>query len=1506
MKWLWLQLCIGIALWGNPSGAEIAAGHATLSKNGKSLIINTGTDRTIINWKDFSIALGETTRFIQPSEMSAVLNRVISTQSSKIQGLLKSNGNVFLINPNGILIGATGKVDVNGLVASTLDISNAAFLNKEELLFSGDSKEAIENFGAIEARGDDVYLLGRHLVNGGSIVAVRGAAHLGAGSAILVKTDVKRVYIQPDLSDPEGVGVEQKGVIQAGAIDIQADGNLYELAIRHTGRGRALALTEKDGEIYLVADKGEVRVEKEGFLDGDGGNISLLGKTVYLGDKAHVTSKGGEIFVGGSFGGRDPSVLNAEKTVIEPGAFISACASGSGDGGKISVFSTEMTDFRGRLFAQGGAERGDGGLIEVSGIQDLFFRGIVNTMAPNGEDGLLVIDPTNITISGAATAGGTFDGASPLNTFSGTAAAATLNNGDLNTALQTNNVLVTTTSGFGSAGNITVGAATALTLATESHSLELRADNDITLSSSLTMTDTAGGTSTLTLTAGNDILLTSALTGTNLQSISLDADVDILLDNAINASGSTLTIAADNDVISQGGGTNSITAEVCTITAGNDVTITNDITFTGGTTLSVTAAVDFNHNNFMTFHGWDTATLSTTTGDFLVDSGVTASNPSTVTLSAGNDLINQGGTNLFNNTTINATDLNLTATRDVVINSQIDINNFNSCTVTAGRDFDLNSDFEPDNTTTVTVSAGRDIDITNTAADVIANNGTTLSFTAASEYRCSEPFTTTNMDNVNITATSGDVLIGIGTTNSTNVTGANTTINAGTDITITSRVFNTGSGNITLSAGNDVNIGPGISLAQVGTASGTVSVTTIRDLNVVAGATSSDRSQIGFSAASVSSDIELTIGRDINVTGGTNASCVAMIGHGFATVGTYSGDIIFHSVGRDVTLTGGPAGPSSVKFAQIGHARVSTSSATSFTGDIRGSAAGSVAPITGSLTLTGGGDATSYALFGHGGRDSNAIDSYTGEIRVQANDITLTGGTTVDCFAGIGFFAVAQGGGTNPVTIGSSSVVQAISDTTLTMTGSTSGPVSIGVYMLNDVDHPSIANISLVDVQTSGDLTMTAGTAAETDALIGAFSTNSVSSTALTMTVGGDLLINAGTGALAEARVINGTSTTASKNVTINVTGDITPTVAGTPEAFIEATTGNLSVTAGGTITLPDLTHIENAGGSDGTLSVRGGIITATSGGFIRNSGMGTSSITTTSGSLFVGSASFISSVGALTGSIARDVNVLDDASITSSGGTVTMNVSRDINLTGTAAGSAFISSSSSGSYLAGRDINLIGISATEEGFIENTTGTLLVRAGENIEVDTFGRIENLGTGSLTLVVDNDFPTSPGIGPGLFELSATGSVGRLGAGPLRIFTAKRSQNLISGISNVNGTTFTPGTLFVDSATEQWETYFPSSFGGSPFTIFYKDGAAAPLPSTAQLFIATRGFEAFNELFYILDDFGKADPILAWYYPLKVESRLCEEEDEKGGVCTPNAISSTKLPPYIPRYRFWKE
>jgi filamentous hemagglutinin family protein len=171
--------CFAQLALANPGGQQVVAGNATFLQQGNVLSI-TNTPGTIINWQNFSIGQGEITRFIQQSSSSAVLNRVVGQDPSRILGALQSNGRVFLINPNGIVFGQGAQVNVNGLVASTLNISNEDFLNGR-MHFAGDGG-AIRNAGTITTpSGGRIYLVAPNIENTGIINAPNGDVLLAAG-----------------------------------------------------------------------------------------------------------------------------------------------------------------------------------------------------------------------------------------------------------------------------------------------------------------------------------------------------------------------------------------------------------------------------------------------------------------------------------------------------------------------------------------------------------------------------------------------------------------------------------------------------------------------------------------------------------------------------------------------------------------------------------------------------------------------------------------------------------------------------------------------------------------------------------------------------------------------------------------------------------------------------------------------------------------------------------------------------------------------------------------------------------------------------------------------------------------------------------------------------------------------------------------------------------------------------------------------------------------------------
>lgn len=140
-------------------------------------------------------------------------------------------------------------------------------------------------------------------------------------------------------------------------------------------------------------------------------------------------------------------------------------------------------------------------------------------------------------------------------------------------------------------------------------------------------------------------------------------------------------------------------------------------------------------------------------------------------------------------------------------------------------------------------------------------------------------------------------------------------------------------------------------------------------------------------------------------------------------------------------------------------------------------------------------------------------------------------------------------------------------------------------------------------------------------------------------------------------------------------------------------------------------------------------------------------------------------------------------------------------------------------------------------------TSDLTIITGDSIFINS--TIQNLGTGALYIVVDANFP-QPLIGQGLFFLG-NGGVLTTAGGAVRIFTATQNLEANSILGLINGTAFTAGTIFIDSNQEIWCTFYPSTLGGFPFTIFYKD-CLQQIATQAQLVTSEllADLHAFNE------------------------------------------------------------
>ncbi|NHZ37363.1 filamentous hemagglutinin N-terminal domain-containing protein [Massilia sp. CCM 8692] len=281
-----------------PSGAVVTAGTAQVGQSGAAMTVTQTSAKTAIEWSNFSIGKNATVTFVQPNAASIALNRVTGHEGSVIDGALKANGQVFLLNPNGVLFGKGARVDTAGLVASTLGLSDSDFLAGTSS-FSGQGG-VVRNAGALNAAdGGYVALLGAQVHNEGVIGARLGTVALAAGDKISLKFSEQALA---------GVVIEKAALaaLVANGGAVQADGGmvllsaksaegLLDTVINNSGEVRARTIAQRDGKIFLLGEGGAVEVG--GRLDasapdaGKGGFIETSGPRLTVAAGAAVGTR---------------------------------------------------------------------------------------------------------------------------------------------------------------------------------------------------------------------------------------------------------------------------------------------------------------------------------------------------------------------------------------------------------------------------------------------------------------------------------------------------------------------------------------------------------------------------------------------------------------------------------------------------------------------------------------------------------------------------------------------------------------------------------------------------------------------------------------------------------------------------------------------------------------------------------------------------------------------------------------------------------------------------------------------------------------------------------------------------------------------------------------------------------------------------------------------------------------------------------------------------------------
>jgi filamentous hemagglutinin family protein len=301
---LWISLGVaGLAHAGNaPTGGQIVAGSGRIQQSGTTTTIRQSSQTLSLNWQSFDIGSGQTVQFLQPGAGSIAVNRILGNTASEIDGHLEANGQVWLINPNGVLFGRDAQVNVGGLVASTLSVDEST-IGSGDVRFAGNGngKGRVVNRGSITAApGGYVALLGNEVSNQGVIRARLGTVALGAGTAVtLTFADSHLVHLQVDANTVRSLVENRQLIVADGGVVMMTAGardSLVASAVNNSGTVQARSVEEHDGTITLLGGMQAGSVQVAGTLDasapdgGDGGQIETSAAHFELADDARITA----------------------------------------------------------------------------------------------------------------------------------------------------------------------------------------------------------------------------------------------------------------------------------------------------------------------------------------------------------------------------------------------------------------------------------------------------------------------------------------------------------------------------------------------------------------------------------------------------------------------------------------------------------------------------------------------------------------------------------------------------------------------------------------------------------------------------------------------------------------------------------------------------------------------------------------------------------------------------------------------------------------------------------------------------------------------------------------------------------------------------------------------------------------------------------------------------------------------------------------------------------------
>jgi filamentous hemagglutinin family protein len=412
-------------VFGLPQGGAVIDGQATIESNNNYMQINQSSNSAILNWQSFNIGAGEHTHFQQPSSSAITINRINGANgSSTISGTLTATGQIFLLNPSGILFTPNSQINVGSILASTSDINIEAYMQgRIELLPHTVNKGSIINQGNITVSdGGYVAFAAPLIANHGVINANLGHVQLASGEYFTVDLfgdGLIHLKVPEDQlsTAAQNYRIEHRGEIYANGgrilISAAAADHIVSSIISMDGLLQANSIADANGKIVLSANSnGTLEFTSNSKIHADGGEVKALAKDIKLATNSLIDVSSvndlmlaGSVYIGGNLQGSlsTSEDFNAQNVIMEKDASILANAFNNGNGGTIVLWSDNFAQVAGNLYAKSGKISGNGGLIETSGKYNLDIKSDlnVNTASLNntGRAGTWLIDPILLIIN---------------------------------------------------------------------------------------------------------------------------------------------------------------------------------------------------------------------------------------------------------------------------------------------------------------------------------------------------------------------------------------------------------------------------------------------------------------------------------------------------------------------------------------------------------------------------------------------------------------------------------------------------------------------------------------------------------------------------------------------------------------------------------------------------------------------------------------------------------------------------------------------------------------------------------------------------------------------------------------------------------------------------------------------------------------------------------------------------------------------------------------------------